>query len=197
MLQVLLATVIHAALWVYLGCLLVLCGGDKKAPTNSKRPSKPNPADGVVKADNCNAPPKPDGPKPPTNAANETGANRPPGDSQISLPPAKKPKENAEQKVAKKDAYGKHQPSKGNNDARQPEDPDYPAYKLLTDSQRKLRDRKIEEEKREKIKEGFYQSKSDEDETLEAFQSLRQERSDEIAESSKKKPSKKPPKNKK
>ena len=52
MLQLLLTAVIHAALWVYLGCLLVLCG-KKKAPTDSKPPTKPNPADGAVKGNNC------------------------------------------------------------------------------------------------------------------------------------------------
>ncbi|EYC01953.1 hypothetical protein Y032_0103g3556 [Ancylostoma ceylanicum] len=51
----------------------------------------------------------------------------------------------------------------------------YPEVKPPTISQKKRRERELEREKKEKIASGFYQSRSDEDDTLEKVNSLKEE----------------------
>ncbi|KJH42079.1 hypothetical protein DICVIV_11937 [Dictyocaulus viviparus] len=51
----------------------------------------------------------------------------------------------------------------------------YPEVKPPTFSQKKRREAELEREKREKIASGFYQSRSDEDDTLEKVNSLKEE----------------------
>ncbi|RCN46501.1 hypothetical protein ANCCAN_07495 [Ancylostoma caninum] len=51
----------------------------------------------------------------------------------------------------------------------------YPEVKPPTLSQKKRRERELEKEKKEKIASGFYQSRSDEDDTLEKVNSLKEE----------------------
>ncbi|KAI6231272.1 hypothetical protein M3Y95_00364000 [Aphelenchoides besseyi] len=63
----------------------------------------------------------------------------------------------------------------------------YPEVVEPTPSMIKKRDKQLEESRKRKIKQGFYQSKSDEDDTLEPIKSLKVEKSDdEINQSTKK-----------
>ncbi|KHJ80005.1 hypothetical protein OESDEN_20330 [Oesophagostomum dentatum] len=56
----------------------------------------------------------------------------------------------------------------------------YPEVKEPTESEKKRRAAKLEEEKRKKKAEGFYQPRSDVDDTLDQIQSLDMERSEEV-----------------
>uniref|UniRef100_A0A914XV41 Uncharacterized protein n=1 Tax=Panagrolaimus superbus TaxID=310955 RepID=A0A914XV41_9BILA len=55
-------------------------------------------------------------------------------------------------------------------------DEDYGEVPEPTHSAKKRREKQLEEEKQEKIGKGFYQPKSDEDDTLEPIQSLKEEK---------------------
>ncbi|PIO65474.1 hypothetical protein TELCIR_12853 [Teladorsagia circumcincta] len=54
----------------------------------------------------------------------------------------------------------------------------YPEVKPPTASQKKRRQRELEKDKKEKIASGFYQSRSDEDDTLEKVNSLKEEKTE-------------------
>uniref|UniRef100_A0A0R3S4T2 BLVR domain-containing protein n=1 Tax=Elaeophora elaphi TaxID=1147741 RepID=A0A0R3S4T2_9BILA len=70
------------------------------------------------------------------------------------------------------------------NGARQFPDPDdkevlfYPPVTEPTPSTKRKREEELEKDKEEKIREGFYQSRSDEDDTLEPIKSLKDEETD-------------------
>lgn len=55
-----------------------------------------------------------------------------------------------------------------------------------TVSQKKKREEHLEKDKKDKIQKGFYQSKSDEDDTLEPIKSLKEECTEESMKKSKK-----------
>ncbi|CAB3404724.1 unnamed protein product [Caenorhabditis bovis] len=63
----------------------------------------------------------------------------------------------------------------------------FPKFQPPTESARKRKEKENEEEKNRKIKEGFYQAKSDEDDTLEKIESLKVEKSDKTKRSQKNK----------
>uniref|UniRef100_A0AC35FRZ2 Uncharacterized protein n=1 Tax=Panagrolaimus sp. PS1159 TaxID=55785 RepID=A0AC35FRZ2_9BILA len=68
-------------------------------------------------------------------------------------------------------------------------DEDYGEIPEPTASAKKRRQQQLEKDKKEKIQKGFYQSKSDDDDTLDPIKSLKQERTEESTKkSSKKKP---------
>ncbi|KAK6026758.1 hypothetical protein OSTOST_07259 [Ostertagia ostertagi] len=54
----------------------------------------------------------------------------------------------------------------------------YPEVKPPTASQKKRRQKELEKDKKEKIASGFYQSRSDEDDTLEKVNSLKEEKTE-------------------
>ncbi|KAK0422728.1 hypothetical protein QR680_007747 [Steinernema hermaphroditum] len=62
---------------------------------------------------------------------------------------------------------------------------EYPDIKEPTQSMKKRREVELEKEKREGIEKGIYQSKSDEDDTLEPIKSLKEERSEDVSKSKK------------
>ncbi|VDK87138.1 unnamed protein product [Onchocerca ochengi] len=57
-------------------------------------------------------------------------------------------------------------------------EPFYPPVVEPTASKKRKREEELEKDKEEKIKEGFYQSRSDEDDTLEPIKSLKDEETD-------------------
>ncbi|KAI6211532.1 hypothetical protein M3Y96_00444400 [Aphelenchoides besseyi] len=72
-----------------------------------------------------------------------------------------------------------------------PFDEDYPEVVEPTPSVKKKREKELEENRKLKIKKVFYQSKSDEDDTLEKIKSLKEEKSDDELNQTSKKVSKK------
>ncbi|KAI6206398.1 hypothetical protein M3Y94_00908800 [Aphelenchoides besseyi] len=72
-----------------------------------------------------------------------------------------------------------------------PFDEEYPEVVEPTPSVKKKREKQLEESRKLKIKKGFYQSKSDEDDTLEKIKSLKEEKSDDELNQTSKKMSKK------
>uniref|UniRef100_A0A7E4WCS8 DUF4604 domain-containing protein n=1 Tax=Panagrellus redivivus TaxID=6233 RepID=A0A7E4WCS8_PANRE len=66
-------------------------------------------------------------------------------------------------------------------------DDDYGEVAEPTTSAKKRREAELEREKRDKIKKGFYQENSDEDDTLEPIKSLKQEQTEESTKKSSKK----------
>ncbi|CAI2347430.1 unnamed protein product [Caenorhabditis sp. 36 PRJEB53466] len=63
----------------------------------------------------------------------------------------------------------------------------FPKFEMPTESKKKMKLQENEAEKKEKIKNGFFQEKSDEDDTLEKIDSLKVEQSDRTKRSQKKK----------
>ncbi|EFO99881.1 hypothetical protein GCK72_019122 [Caenorhabditis remanei] len=63
----------------------------------------------------------------------------------------------------------------------------FPKFEMPTESKKKKKQNDNEKDKKEKMKTGFYQEKSDEDDTLEKVESLQVEQSDKTKRSQKKK----------
>ncbi|CAI2347389.1 unnamed protein product [Caenorhabditis sp. 36 PRJEB53466] len=93
-------------------------------------------------------------------------------------------KEEAKEKVGeKKDGAGT--PDKKNSNEKSQKT--FPKFEMPTESKKKIKLQENEAEKQEKIKKGFFQEKSDEDDTLEKIDSLKVEQSDRTKRSQKKK----------
>lgn len=58
---------------------------------------------------------------------------------------------------------------------------------MPTESQKKIKLKEVEDEKKKKIKEGYFQENSDQDDTLEKIESLKVEKSDRTKRAAKKK----------
>uniref|UniRef100_A0A8R1DQS4 Uncharacterized protein n=1 Tax=Caenorhabditis japonica TaxID=281687 RepID=A0A8R1DQS4_CAEJA len=107
------------------------------------------------------------------------------------LPPAEPKSQGAPEKQEKKDAKSKEMDSK-DGEKKEPDTADaekekknveksqkpFPKFEMPTSSTKHKKDKENEKDKNEKIKKGFYQEKSDEDDTLEKVDSLRVEQSD-------------------
>uniref|UniRef100_A0A914QW82 Uncharacterized protein n=1 Tax=Panagrolaimus davidi TaxID=227884 RepID=A0A914QW82_9BILA len=81
--------------------------------------------------------------------------------------------ENEEQKIEEQKLKQKIQEKQ--KEKEQIPDSDFPDIPEPTESAKKRREKEIAREKRKRIKEGFYQERSDEDDTLEPIRSLKEE----------------------
>ncbi|EFP09407.1 hypothetical protein CRE_25182 [Caenorhabditis remanei] len=147
----------------------ILCKGKKKPPPNK-----------TSKGSGSNEPPQ----KPPSAdvaASQKSGVKEEPKKEEEGV------KTEGESKESKE---GDKKEGGGSGSADAQKDPSlkpFPKFEMPTESKKNKKMLEVEKDKKEKMKQGFYQQKSDEDDTLEKVDSLHVEQSEKTKRSQKKK----------
>ncbi|CAI2351387.1 unnamed protein product [Caenorhabditis sp. 36 PRJEB53466] len=90
-------------------------------------------------------------------------------------------------KPNKKEVKKKKKKKKSAEEEGDQSEQNFPEFVMPTESKRNKKLKEVEDDKKKKVKEGFYQEKSDQDDTLEKIASLRIEQSDRTKRAAKKK----------
>ncbi|KAL6744466.1 hypothetical protein Aduo_017395 [Ancylostoma duodenale] len=154
---------------------IIKCCNDKRARSGAKSSASVSASSVGSQAQGDSL--KPDG-GPPRAGSTGPGASGTQTALDANVPAARSLPEDGTQFMDEKEKEKENEKNKGKNNDKSPRFLPYPSVKTPSPSVKKRRSEELERDKREKIAKGFYQERSDEDDTLEKVKSLKMEQSE-------------------